>query len=518
MEAPAPIPTHIGRYEVVERLAAGGMGEVFVGRMAGPGGFIKPIAIKRIHPHLAQAESFIHMLHDEAKVTASIRHPNIVATLDLGFDGHNHFVVLDYVSGESISRVIRQCKREGAYVPPWLVAWVGAETASALHAAHEARSLSGEPLEIIHRDISPGNVMLSDDGHVMLFDFGVAKARQRLHETTAGELKGKLAYMPPETFRGVSVSRTNDIFALGVVLYEMLAGSNPFAKGSDVETITAVATGHVPPLRSVRPDVPPGLEQIIMAAMAPAKESRYLTAADLERDLRAWARHENQPHDASSVASWLSGVMASRLMLRRALLARVAHPTSTPPFGTPGGFASALGPHSSSGISHAGLAQTQTPPPTHAGMAFTPPPAPSAISEVSPLPALDATRAPPPRRSQLVPAIIAAVLASAVGVGAVVLLLPAKKSAPAAESAETAAAAAPSARESATATASAEATASAPASSASSEPPVADGGSEPSGKVVAAKRPAGKGAPTPAPTATTKPTGGKGGLIRRDYD
>src|SRR5215207_8433735 len=142
------IPPRLGRYEIVERLSSGGMGEVFVARFAGPGGFIKPVALKRIHPHLAGDETFIAMLHDEANVAAAIRHPNIVATIDVGFDQGNHFVVLDYVSGD--------------------------------------------PLDIVHRDVSLGNIMLSDAGHPMLFDFGVAKAKQRFAQTSHGELKGKL--------------------------------------------------------------------------------------------------------------------------------------------------------------------------------------------------------------------------------------------------------------------------------------------------------------------------------------
>lgn len=186
------IPERLGRYEILERLASGGMGEVFVGRFVGPGGFIKPVAVKRIHPHLAGDENFIHMLHDEAFVAGSIRHPNIIATIDVGSEGGNHFVVLDYVSGDSLARLQRDLQRRGAALPDWLVAWIGAETASALHAAHEAKTLAGELLEIIHRDVSLANVLLSDAGHPMLFDFGVAKATQRMHQTTHGELKGKL--------------------------------------------------------------------------------------------------------------------------------------------------------------------------------------------------------------------------------------------------------------------------------------------------------------------------------------
>lgn len=324
------VPERLGRYEILERLASGGMGEVFVGRFVGPGGFIKPVAVKRIHPHLAGDEAFIHMLHDEANVAAAIRHPNIIATIDVGSEGANHYVVLDYVSGESLNRLLRDQKKRGLAFPDWLVAWIGAETASALHAAHEARSLTGESLEIIHRDVSLSNVLLSDAGHPMLFDFGVAKAAQRMTQTTAGELKGKLPYMAPETFRGAPVDRTVDIFSLGVMLYEMATSISPFARGSDLDTITALQSAVVElPSLKMPNSTRPSLDPIIMRTMARERAERYPTAAMVEQDLRAWARANGVPHDAASAAAWLAENSPERCNKRKALLARVANAPSS---------------------------------------------------------------------------------------------------------------------------------------------------------------------------------------------
>jgi serine/threonine-protein kinase len=328
-ERPHAIPERLGRYEIVERLSAGGMGEVFVARYVGPGGFVKPVALKRIHPHLAEDEQFIHMLHDEANVAAAVKHPNIVVTIDVGFEAGNHFVVMDFVSGDPLSRLVREMKRTHGVMPPWAVAWVGAQVAGALHAAHEARSLSGEPLEIIHRDVSLQNVMLSDAGHPMLFDFGVAKARQRLVQTTHGELKGKLAYMAPEILRGQPADRTVDVFSLGVVLYELLTGVAPFQRGNDLDTITALQSAPIPPPSQLRP-IDPSLDAIVLAAMARDRRYRYATAAQLEQALRAWARSTNAPHEAGPVAAWLAATFPERLAQRKELLARVAD-RSRPP-------------------------------------------------------------------------------------------------------------------------------------------------------------------------------------------
>ncbi|MDI1445893.1 serine/threonine protein kinase [Polyangium sp. 6x1] len=319
------VPERLGRYEIVERLASGGMGEVFIARFVAPGGFVKPVAVKRIHPFLAEDETFIHMLHDEANVAAAIRHPNIISTIDVGSEAGNHFVVLDYANGDPLQRMLRDIrKNHGTAFPDWMVAWIGAEVASALHAAHEAKNLEGESLEIIHRDVSTSNVILSDAGHPMLFDFGVAKAKQRMVQTSHGELKGKLPYMAPETFRGQDVDRTVDVFSLGVMLYELCTGNSPFARNSDLETIMALQSAVVEPPSHVRDAIHASLDPIVMRTMARERAERYPTALAVENDLRAWARARGAPHDAASAAAWIAETFRDRCAWRKALLARVA--------------------------------------------------------------------------------------------------------------------------------------------------------------------------------------------------
>jgi len=325
MSEPQDVPERLGRYEIVERLASGGMGEVFIARYVAPGGFVKAVAVKRIHPFLAEDETFIHMLHDEANVAAAIRHPNIISTIDVGFDAGNHFVVLDYANGDPLQRMLRDIKKNhGTAFPDWMVAWIGAEVASALHAAHEAKTLEGESLEIIHRDVSTSNVILSDAGHPMLFDFGVAKAKQRMVQTSHGELKGKLPYMAPETFRGEAVDRTVDVFSLGVMLYELCTGKSPFARASDLETIMALQSAVVEPPSRVREQIHPSLDPIVMRTMARDRAERYPTAAAVENDLRAWARSRGAPHDAAAAAAWIVETFPERCTWRKALLSRVA--------------------------------------------------------------------------------------------------------------------------------------------------------------------------------------------------
>ncbi len=321
------IPERLGRYEIIERLAAGGMGEVFVARFVAPGGFVKPVAIKRIHPHLASDETFINMLHDEANVASSIHHPNIVGTIDVGAEGDNHYVVLDFVCGDPLQLMLRDVKRKGTVFPGWMTAWIGAQIGSALHAAHEAKNPEGESLEIIHRDVSLSNVLLSDAGQPMLFDFGVAKAKQRMVQTSHGELKGKLPYMAPETFRGEAVDRTVDVFSLGVVLYELLTGKSPFARDSDLETIMALQSAVIVPPSQVKGAGDAALDAIVLKAMSRTREGRYATAADVEKDLRAWARESHAQHDASAASTWIAETFPARCAARKALLARVASGT-----------------------------------------------------------------------------------------------------------------------------------------------------------------------------------------------
>ncbi|MEO7328321.1 MAG: serine/threonine-protein kinase [Minicystis sp.] len=324
-------PARLGRYEIVAKLASGGMGEVFIARSVGPGGFVKPVVVKRIHPHLASDPQFVQMLFDEANLTAAAQHPNIVATLDVGSEGNDHFLILDYVAGDPISVLLREMKQRSFSMPPWVVAFIGAQIASALHAAHEARGLSGEALGIVHREVSAGNILLADSGRPVLVDFGVAKARRKMHQTAQGELKGKLPYMAPEMFEGAEVTRAVDIFSLGVVLYEMLTNVSPFRRKTDIEMIMALKEGNVPRPSELRAGIDAQLDSIVLTALARDRAQRWPTAAKIEEALRGWARASGVAHEPAPVAEWLAWAFPERVEARKALLARVASPTQLPP-------------------------------------------------------------------------------------------------------------------------------------------------------------------------------------------
>src|SRR5271154_2384991 len=205
----------IGRYLLFGEIASGGMATVHFGRLSGPAGFSRTVAIKRLHPNLAKDPEFVAMFLDEARLAARIRHPNVIPTLDVVATEGEIFLVMDYVQGESLSRLIRAAVARGERIPPDMVAALMVGVLHGLHAAHEAKSDHGEPLGIVHRDVSPHNILVGTDGAARVLDFGVAKAIGRSQNTREGQIKGKLAYMAPEQVRG-SVSRRTDVYAASV--------------------------------------------------------------------------------------------------------------------------------------------------------------------------------------------------------------------------------------------------------------------------------------------------------------
>ena len=219
-----PRESVIGRYAIHDEIAAGGMASVFLGRMRGERGFCRTVAIKRLHPQLARDPDFVSMFLDEARLAARIQHRNVVAPLDVvTVDDRELLLVMEYIHGEALSRLIGSCRRSGTRIPAAIAVGVVTGVLHGLHAAHEAKSETGRPLDIVHRDVSPQNIMVGVDGVARVLDFGIAKASLRADITQAGVAKGKLSYMSPEQIRCEPLDRRSDVFAAAVVLWEMLA-------------------------------------------------------------------------------------------------------------------------------------------------------------------------------------------------------------------------------------------------------------------------------------------------------
>lgn len=287
MSAPLSIDvgSTVGGFKMVKRLGAGGMATLFLGRRTGAGGFVRWAAIKVLHSSVASDPAAVRMFLDEARLSARISHPNVVHVEELGSLDGQYFLVLEYIEGASLARVLTLASQRGATLGVPLVVAIGAKVASGLHAAHETIDDAGQPLGLIHRDVSPQNILLGRSGNVKLIDFGIAKARNRLHRTTGFRIKGKCAYMAPEQLLQDSADRRADLFALGVVLWEMLTLQRLFGAKSDFETIRQITTGRARPPSDVRKDIPQVLDDVVLRLLHPEPSERYQTALDARRAL-----------------------------------------------------------------------------------------------------------------------------------------------------------------------------------------------------------------------------------------
>jgi eukaryotic-like serine/threonine-protein kinase len=280
----------LGPYKMVERLGAGGMAEIFRARVHGAEGFHRDCVLKVLHPRLATDPSFGRMLVEEARLTAYLRHPNVVAVHDLGKVGETLFVVMEYVEGTDLHALIASLVKRDLPFPQDIAAYIVREACAGLHYAHTRRDEEGNHLKLVHRDISPHNILISHQGEVKVIDFGVAKIQNEMREKTrAGIIKGKFGYMSPEQAWDHPLDGRSDIFAIGICLYEMLTGCSMYGQLEDpVAMIRRVRAAEIAPPSSVRKDLEPELEQIVLKALAPDREKRYQTAMDLQRDLSAY--------------------------------------------------------------------------------------------------------------------------------------------------------------------------------------------------------------------------------------
>jgi serine/threonine-protein kinase len=302
--------THIGKYVVRRKLAEGGMAEIYLCTARGPEGFEKEVVIKRVRAFLASDPEFVGMFIAEARLASRLNHANVVQIFD--FDKHEdtYYLAMEYVRGCSLWELRRKCKELMEPVPPVLVAHLGAEVARGLHYAHRLK-VNGQPLDLVHRDVTPHNVLLSFDGAVKLTDFGIAKAGNKL--TQPGVLKGKFAYMSPEQARGEPVDARTDVFALGVVLWEMLTGGRLFDGDSEVAVLRAVQQSAIPPPARLNPDVPADLDAAVVRALERDPAGRFQTAGELERALAQCVLKHARSVDDTDLSAFMRRLFPTHL-------------------------------------------------------------------------------------------------------------------------------------------------------------------------------------------------------------
>ncbi len=294
----------MGKYQLVRKLATGGMAEVFLAKAAGPMGFEKDLVVKRILPHLAEDPRFVEMFLAEAKLAARLNHANIVQIFDFGEEHGEYFLAMEYVDGPNLRMLARRAFQSGTPIPYALIARIVALICEGLAFAHELEDpQTGEPLGLIHRDISTDNILVSQTGGVKVVDFGIAKAVNGSQHTQAGVLRGKVAYMSPEHLRGTPLDSRTDIYALGVVLFELVAGRKPFEASSDVLLLQSVLYDAPTDVRTLRDDVPATLVAIIEKALAKDREARYQNCGEMQADLERFLFEHGKPVGAQQIAA-----------------------------------------------------------------------------------------------------------------------------------------------------------------------------------------------------------------------
>jgi serine/threonine-protein kinase len=327
MAAAAVQPLIVGRYAIFDRIAAGGMASVHVGRLLGESGFARTVAVKRLHPQFALDPEFVAMFLDEARLAARIRHPNVVATVDIVASEGEPLLVMEYVDGESLSTLLRATHRRNERVPVDVVAGVMTQALAGLHAAHEAKNDLGEPLGLVHRDVSPQNVVVGTDGVARVLDFGVAKALGKLHTTREGQLKGKLGYLAPEQVAGHAVTRRTDVFAAAVVLWEALVGRRLFAADSEGGVLQRIMDTNVQAPSVHAPDVPAALDAVVLRGLSKEPADRFDSAMEMAEAIERAAPAAT----ARSIGQWVSDLAGPTLQARARLIESIESSTAGQP-------------------------------------------------------------------------------------------------------------------------------------------------------------------------------------------
>ncbi len=383
------------------------MATVHIGRLLGPVGFSRTVAIKRMHPHLAQDPEFVSMFLDEARIAARVQHANVVSTLDVVTEGGELFLVMEYVDGDSLSRVLRSVAKKGTHLPLPFVGTIISQMLYGLHAVHETKGEDARNIGLVHRDVSPDNVLVGRDGSARLLDFGIAKANEHGRRTQAGRVKGKIAYMAPEQLRGQDPDRRLDIYSVGAVMWECLTGKRLYDGGTDAELVYRVLHSTLSPPSSLVPSLAKEVDEVVMKALDPVRENRFATA----KEMAVAVEQILGVTSPSAVGRLVEGMLAKELETRAEMVASAMRRTAElksgdipvapnlllpeTPAGASGAASGPFGP-SSAGPKDRGAA-------AHAGteimLGDLPAGAPKVDAPMMDLPALDipgAPAAPPP--------------------------------------------------------------------------------------------------------------------------
>ena len=303
-------PERIGRYELRFELASGGMGSVYLARLDGTAGFEKLVALKRIHPHLAKETDCIEMFLDEAKIASRITHPNVCSVFDFGQADGEYYIAMEYLVGEPLARlytrVAKVPEQRRSPLLPLRMARIIADACEGLHAAHELKDASGDLLNVVHRDVSPRNLFITYGGAVQLVDFGVASARERLHKTSTGDVKGTIAYMAPEQLKAGTIDRRIDTWALGAALWEALAVKRLFKRDTTANTMFALLYEEIAPPSKYRPQVPKELDEIALKALARDPNERWQSAREMGQALRRFLSKHDEMIGPAELSEWMT--------------------------------------------------------------------------------------------------------------------------------------------------------------------------------------------------------------------
>jgi serine/threonine protein kinase len=301
-----------GKYQYAKKLATGGMAEVWLAKQVGIEGFNRHVVVKRILPHLAEDQEFVQMFLNEAKIAARFNHPNIAQIFELGEENGTYFIAMEFIHGEDLGRVMRRAWSSGQWVARHIALRIVADACQGLHYAHTRTGDTGQPLRVVHRDISPQNILVSFDGAVKVVDFGIAKAADQMSNTKSGAIKGKFAYMAPEQAGGKPLDGRTDLYALGLVLYELVTGVRPLKRDSELATLQAALACEIEPPSAVA-EVPPEIDEVVMRALAKSPDDRYRDAREFQKAIEQYLVDHKELATSMQVSELMEMLFADRL-------------------------------------------------------------------------------------------------------------------------------------------------------------------------------------------------------------